>query len=71
MIRTLERTSGFEAGEYVHRMRPDNLPGRWARKACHRRHGDSVQRCRTCGGKPWAKIWEECHEKGMQRPEER
>ena len=22
-------------------------------------------------GRPWAKIWEEYHEKGMQRPQEK
>ena len=50
MIRTLERIERLRRGRalHVHRVRPDDLPGRRAREAGRRRHGDSITRCPTC-----------------------
>ena len=72
MTRTLERISGFEDGdpytfiECVQTIYPDQRP----RDAGGRGQGDPVQSARTCIDRPWAKIWEEYHEKGMQRPQQ-
>ena len=48
MIRNARADERLRSGRalHVHRVRPDDLPGRWPREACRRRHGDSVQGAR-------------------------
>ncbi|HZL96035.1 MAG TPA: hypothetical protein VFB99_20425, partial [Vicinamibacterales bacterium] len=72
VIRTLERTSGFEAGEpytfieCVQTIFP--VDGR-AKPVIA---GTVIPfKVPDMYGRPWAKIWEEYHEKGMQRSEEK
>jgi hypothetical protein len=72
MTRTLERVSGFETGEpytfieCVQTIYPINgvatpvVPGTVI-----------PYKVPDMFGRPWAKIWEEYHEKGMQRPAEK
>ena len=72
MIRTLERTSGFESGEpytfieCVQTIFP--VEGRAKPVVA----GTVIPfKVPDMYGRPWAKIWAEYHEKGMQRPKEK
>jgi hypothetical protein len=72
MTRTLERISGFETGspyefiECVQTIYPINGV------ATPVVSGRVIEyKVPNMFGRPWAKLWEEYHEKGMQRPEEK
>jgi hypothetical protein len=72
MTRTLERISGFEDGdpftfiECVQTIYPVN--GRATPVVA----GKTIEyKVPSMFERPWAKIWEEYHEKGMQRPKEK
>ena len=72
MMRTLERISGFDEGdpytfiECVQTIYP--LNGRATPVVAGKVIEYTVP---DMYGRPWAKIWEEYHEKGMQRPAEK
>ena len=73
MTRTLERISGFEEGEpytfieCVQTIYPDQRV-----RAKPVVAGTVIPyKVPNMYGRPWAKIWEEYHEKGMQRPHRR
>jgi hypothetical protein len=71
MTRTIERASGFEDGapytfiECVQTIFP--IDGKATPVAAGRQIPFTVP---DMYGRPWAKIWEEYYEKGMQRPAE-
>jgi hypothetical protein len=72
MARTLERISGFEAGEpytfieCVQTIFPVNGLARPAVAGT-----EIPYKVPDMYGRPWAKLWEEYHEKGMERPAEK
>ena len=52
---------------YLHRVRADDLPARRSRDTGGSRHRIQYK-VPDMLGRPWARIWEEHHEKGMKRP---
>ena len=72
MIRTLEPSSGFETGEPYTFIECAQTIFPIDRRAKPVVAGTVIPyRVPNMYDRPWAKIWEECHEKGMQRPPEK
>jgi hypothetical protein len=72
MTRTLERISGFDEGEpytFIECVQTIYPVNGLARPVVA---GTTIPyKVPDIYGRPWAQIWEEYHEKGMQRPPEK